>query len=295
MHALGEARAQGPAAVRKAAGRRDVGAGDPGPQLGHSAVLSRGSHSRVVSSSYASGRRFLSANHGFSRARSISSGSRSTPIQPVAAAELRPGDHRPVGCEHVGAPDVRAVPVEPDHVREDGEDTVVAGQEVVQARRARPLLEQLLLGAPDVLLGQLALAPVEGEHAAAGRHRPVRVWEQDHLGTLEGEDPPALEEVAVVADRGADGAEAEVEDAPLVGLPEAEELVVGGVHLALQPDQAVRPDERRRVVVRAAKAARRSRTRRRSRTCAPARGSPGRCARRAAPRSGSPPGCRCCP
>ena len=41
-------------------------------------------------------------------------------------------------------------------------------------------------------------------------------------------------------------------DAPLVRLAEAEELVVGGVHLALEPDQAVRADERGRVVVRAA-------------------------------------------
>ncbi len=78
--------------------------------------------------------------------------------------------------------------------------------------------------------------------------------QQDHLGALQREDAPALEEVAVVADRGADGAEAEVVDAPLVGLAEAEELVVGGVHLALEPDQAVRADERRRVVVRAAEA-----------------------------------------
>ena len=76
--------------------------------------------------------------------------------------------------------------------------------------------------------------------------------QQDHVGALESQDPPALEEVAVVADRGADGAEAEVVHAPLVGLAEAEELVVGGVHLPLEPDQAVRPDERRRVVVRAA-------------------------------------------
>ena len=104
------------------------------------------------------------------------------------------------------------------------------------------------------LVRQLALAPVEGQLAAARGHRPVRVRKQDHLGALQREDPPALEEVAVVADRGADPAEAEVVDAPLVGLAEAEELVVGGVHLALEPDQAVGADERRGVVVRAAEA-----------------------------------------
>src|SRR5829696_1105874 len=79
----------------------------------------------------------------------------------VAAAGLGVGEHRHVGGEDVGAADVGAVPVEPDHVGEDGVDAIVPGEEVVQPRRAGPLLEQLLLCAQDVRLSQLALAPVE--------------------------------------------------------------------------------------------------------------------------------------
>ena len=149
VDSLGEAVAGRPAAVRQAAGRGDVDTGDAGGQIAHGRVLS---HCWATSSPYASGRRFLRANHGFSRARSTSAGSSSTPIHwsPVPGSDLR--EHRPVGREDVGAADVGAVPVEPDHVREDGVDAVVPGEEVVQPRRARPRLEQLLLGAQHVLL-----------------------------------------------------------------------------------------------------------------------------------------------
>src|SRR5918994_361952 len=170
----------------------------------------------------------------------------------IVDAGLGTGEHRAVRREDVGAADMGAVPVEPDHVREDGEDAVVPGEDVVEPRRTRARFEQLLLRAQHVLVRQLALAAVEREDAAARGHRPVRVREEDHLGALQREDAPALEEVAVVADRGPDRAEAEVVHAPFVRLPEAEELVVGGVHLPLQPDQAVRPHERRGVVVRPA-------------------------------------------
>ncbi len=65
---------------------------------------------------------------------------------------LRPREHRPVGREHVGAADMGAVAVEADHVGEHGVDAVVAGEEVVEPRRARPRLEQLLLGEQDLLV-----------------------------------------------------------------------------------------------------------------------------------------------
>ena len=75
--ALGEAGTGRPAAVRQAAGRGDVGARDAGGQSCSQTVLS---HCWATSSAYASGRRFLSANHGFSRACSTSAGSSSTAI-----------------------------------------------------------------------------------------------------------------------------------------------------------------------------------------------------------------------
>ena len=159
---------------------------------------------------------------------------------------------RPVGAEDVGAADVRRVAVEADLVGERGEDGVVARERVVEPRRDGRPVEQLLLGAEEGLGRLLAAPPVEGQLAAAGGHRAVRVREQDHLRALQGEDAPALEEVAVVADRRPDPAEAEVDDVPLVRLPEAEELVVRRVHLALQAEQGAAADERERVVVRAA-------------------------------------------
>ena len=54
---------------------------------------------------------------------------------------------------------MRAVAVEPDHVGEDGVDAVVAGQEVVEPRRVRPALEQLLLGAQDLVLARRLSRP----------------------------------------------------------------------------------------------------------------------------------------
>src|SRR5918995_3365546 len=56
---------------------------------------------------------------------------------PVLDAGLGTGEHRAVRREDVGAADMRAVPVESDHVREDGEDAVVPGEEVVEPRRTR--------------------------------------------------------------------------------------------------------------------------------------------------------------
>jgi hypothetical protein len=70
------------------------------------------------------------------------------------------------------------------------------------------------------------------------------VREQDHLGAHQGQDAPALEEVAVVADGRRDFREAQIEDRPFVGLAEDEELVVRRVRLALEADKTVRADER---------------------------------------------------
>ena len=75
---LGEAGAGRPAAVRQAGGRGDVDTGDAGGQIAHGRSFLH--LSRATSSAYASGRRFLSANHGFSRACSSSAGSSSTAI-----------------------------------------------------------------------------------------------------------------------------------------------------------------------------------------------------------------------
>ena len=69
------------------------------------------------------------------------------------------------------------------------------------------------------------------------RHRPVGVGEENDLGSLQSEYPPAFEEIAVMADGGADHAETEVVDGPFGGLAEEVEFVEGRVHLALEPDQ----------------------------------------------------------
>ena len=145
------------------------------------------------------------ANHGFSRTRSSRPGSSSAAIHAVSDAGLGAREHRSVGREDVGAADVRAVPVEADLVGEDGVDAVVAGQDVVQPRRPRRSLEQLLLRASSIA------RPARRARArrSVRARRPPRASsgsraEAGHLGALQREDAPALEEVAVVADRRAD-------------------------------------------------------------------------------------------
>ena len=122
----------------------------------------------------------------------------------------------------------------------------------MEPRRLRVTFEQLVLGLQELGLGCLAPRPVEAERSVGGGHRPVGVRQEDDLGSLQSEYSPALEEVAVVADRGSDHGEPEVVDRPFGGLAEEVELVEGGMDLALEPDQAVRPDQRTGVVVRAA-------------------------------------------
>src|SRR5215212_6900517 len=69
-------------------------------------------------------------------------------------------EHRPIGGEDVGAADVSAVPVEPDHVGKDGVDAVVAGEDVVKSRRGRLRLEELLLRGFDLRVAELSRPPV---------------------------------------------------------------------------------------------------------------------------------------
>jgi hypothetical protein len=92
---------------------------------------------------------------------------------------------------------------------------VSAGEEVVQPLRGSAAASSSSSWAQQhVLLAQLGARPSKVSSPPPAGIVRFACGEQDHLGSFQGEDAPALEEVAVVADRRADGAEAEVVDAP---------------------------------------------------------------------------------
>src|ERR1051326_7350594 len=102
-------------------------------------------------------------------------------------------------------------------------------------------------------LRSLAPASIEAQRSVGCEHLAVGMGQQEHLGSLQAQDPPAFEEIAVMADRSPDPAKAEVEHAPFIGLAKAEELIERGMDLSLNPHHAVGSDEGVGVIVGAPK------------------------------------------
>ena len=108
---------------------------------------------------------------------------------------------RTVGAEHIGAPDVCRVSVEADLVGKRREDGVVAGERRHGGAAERTRRRAVSPGRGTASSSASRPRPSKVS-SPAPRARPVRMREQHELGSLEREDAPALEEVAVVADRG---------------------------------------------------------------------------------------------
>src|SRR5947207_20164 len=101
----------------------------------------------------------------------------------------------------------------------------------------------------QLLLRSLAPASIEGQRAVGCEHLAVGMGQQEDLGSLQAQDPPAFKEVAVMADRGPDPAITQLEHAPFIGLAKAEELIERRMDLSLYPDHAVGSDEGVGVIV----------------------------------------------
>ena len=131
--------------------------------------------------------------------------------------------------QHVGQARMGAVAVEVRLVCEYREDAVTAGVRPVGAGKRGKALSHCF----ELLVLSDAFGPA----------RSGGVGKQDHLGAPQRQNAPRLTKQGVVADQCADSAVADVERLEAPAHSEAEVLIPGSVHLALNPDHPVRSDQ----------------------------------------------------